>query len=75
MSVSALTRCHSRPHNKEHPDCNPLQGRRQQAAPFQNGVHHFVLKGNQHKDEHCVEHGEPGGWEVEHHLGDPGEKN
>lgn len=75
MSVSALTRCHGRPHNKEHPHCNPLQRGGQQATAFQDGVHHFVLKGNQHKDEHCVKHGEPGGREAERHLGDPEEKD
>lgn len=71
--ASALTRCHGRPHHKEHPHRNPLQRRRQQAAAFQDGVHHFVLKGNQHEDEHRVEHGEPGGREVERHLGERGE--
>lgn len=75
MSVSALTRRHSRPHHKEHPHRNPLQGGGQQAATLQDGVHYFVLKGNQHKDEHCVKHGEPGGREAERHLGDPEEKD
>lgn len=75
MSVSALTRCHSRPHHKEHPHRNPLQRRGQQAATFQDRVHHFVLKGNQHKDEHCVKHCEPGSREAKRHLGDPEERD
>ncbi len=74
MCVSALTRCHGWPHNKEHPHRNPLQRGRQQAATFKDGVHHFVLKGNEQEDEHGVEHGEPGGREAERHLEDPGEK-
>lgn len=75
MSVSALTRCYSRAHNKEHPHCNPLQRGRQQPTAFQDGVHHFVLKGNQHKDEQCIKHGEPGGREAERHLGGPEKKD
>lgn len=69
ISAFALTRCHGRPHHKEHSHCDPFQRRGQQAAAFQDGVHHFVLKRNQHKDEHCVKHGEPGRREVERHLG------
>lgn len=75
VSVSVLTRCHGRPHDKEHPHCNPLQRGGQQAATFQDGIHHFVLKGNQHEDEQCVKHGEPGSREAKLHLGDPGEKD
>lgn len=67
--VRELTRCHSRPHDKEHPHCDPLQGGGQQATLLQDGVYHFILQGNQQEDEHCIKHGEPGSWEAECHLG------
>lgn len=68
VCAGALTRCHSRPHDKEHPHCDPLQGGGQQAALLQDGVHHFILQGNQQEDEHSIKHGEPGSWEAERHL-------
>lgn len=71
-AAGALTRCHGRAHDKEHPYCDPFQGGGQQAAPFQDWVHHFVLQGNQHDNEHCVKHGEPSRREAERHLGNPG---
>lgn len=44
--VPSLTRRHGRPHDKEHPHRDPLQGGGQKAAALQDGVHHFVLQGN-----------------------------
>lgn len=66
--VRELTCCYSRPHDKEHPHCDPLQGGGQQATLLQDGVHQFILQGNQQEDEHCIKHGEPGSREAERHL-------
>lgn len=66
--VRELTCCYSRPHDKEHPHCDSLQGGGQQATLLEDGVHHFILQGNQQKNEHCIKHGEPGSWEAERHL-------
>lgn len=66
--VRALTRCHGRPHDKEHPHCDPFQGGGQQTTLLQDGVYDFILQGNQQKDEHCIKHGEPGSWEAERQL-------
>lgn len=66
--VRALTRRYSRPHDKEHPHCNPLQGGGQKATLLQDGVYDFILQGNQQEDEHCIKHGEPGSWEAERQL-------
>lgn len=60
-----LTSRHSWPHDKEHPHCDPLEGGGQQASAFEDGVHHFVLKRDQHENKHCVEHCQPGGREAE----------
>lgn len=66
--VRTLTRCHGRPHDKEHPHCDPLQRGGQQATLLQDGVYDFILQGNQQEDEHCIKHGEPGSWEAERQL-------
>lgn len=55
-----LTCSHDRPHDKEHPHCNPLQRRQEQAPPLQNGVNHFILQRNQEQNQQGIEHGEPG---------------
>lgn len=63
-----LTSRYSWPHDKEHPHCNPFEGGGQQASAFEDGVHHFVLKGDQHENKHCVEHCQPSGREAERDL-------
>lgn len=52
-------------HDEEHAHGDPLQGGRQQPVPPQHGVHQLVLQRDQQQDEHRVEHGQPGGRELE----------